>query len=154
MTSPPNDQKEINRFAGVQRILLFALLIILIIFIAVTFLPKSNPSETNVSILDPTAAVRGEDNSLFGNIRIKTEDSLSLAYAHVLVDGADYGDLGEAELLLRVYPGDIISIDGSAYQKELQFQVTAISSNIDSEFLQTTVYSKGNIVEVGIIVFK
>lgn len=150
-----NPEQEINRFAGVQRIILFFLLIVLLIFISSYFLPQQGgENSNNVSILEPAADVRGEDSSLFGNIRIKTADGLSLGSAKVLINGVDYGDLGKGELLLRVYPGDVISIDGSEYKKELEFLVSAISSNIDKDFLQMTIYTNGDSVEVGIIVFK
>lgn len=155
MSLPPQEKKDLNRFVGVQRILIFSLLIIALVILAVNFLPQGNEdSNGSVTILDPAADVRGEDNSLFGNIRIITADGLSLAYAKVLINGIDYGNLGKGELLLRVYPGDTISIDGSAYQRQLLFQIRAVSSNISREFLQTDIVTDGNIAEAGIIVFK
>jgi hypothetical protein len=150
-----NSQTELQRFASIQKILVFALVIIGTVVLALNIFSKTG-TETggNVSILDPAAQVRTQDNSLFGNIKISVEDELSLAYAQVLINGIDSGDFTDGELLVRVYPGDIVSIDGSAYQRELRFNITAISSNITQDYLQTIVYTQGNIVDAGIIVFK
>ena len=147
--------KDMQRFAGVQRIIVFSLAIVALVVVAANFLPKAD-QETNggVSILDAAVDVRNEDSSLFGNIRITADDGLSLEYAQVLINGMPFGDFAEGEVLVRVYPGDVVSIDGSAYLRELGFHLTSVSSNISKDYVTTALSTNGNIVDVGIIVFK
>ncbi|MDO4582011.1 MAG: hypothetical protein Q4B96_05460 [Bacillota bacterium] len=108
---------------------------------------------TQQPLFDTALTVRQSDNSLFGNIRVSCADEPAQA-ARLLVNGVDSGGFEAGELLLRVYPGDVLSIDCTAYARRLIFEISAISANIDARYLQTTVIGEGNIINVGVIVFR
>ena len=149
------NDKNMKRFAGVQRIIVFSIMIVALVVVATNFLPQSNEEAgVGVSILEPALDVRNEDSSLFGNIKITADDGFSLEYAQVLINGISFGNFKDGEVLVRVYPGDVVSIDGSAYKRELGFHVTSVSSNISKDYVSTSLTTNGNIVDVGIIVFK
>lgn len=149
------NDKDMKRFAGVQRIIVFSIMIVALVVVAGNFLPQvGNDTDVGVSILEPATEVRNEDSSLFGNIKITADDGFSLEYAQVLINGIAFGNFKDGEILIRVYPGDVISIDGSAYQRELGFHVTSVSSNISKDYVSTSLTTNGDIVDVGIIVFK
>ena len=149
------NDKNMKRFAGVQRIIVFSIMIGALVVVATNFLPHNNEEAgVGVSILEPAVDVRNEDSSLFGNIKITADDGFSLEYAQVLINGISFGDFKDGEVLVRVYPGDVVSIDGSAYKRELGFHVTSVSSNISKDYVSTSLTTNGNIVDVGIIVFK
>ncbi|MBS1348403.1 MAG: hypothetical protein HP052_02900 [Firmicutes bacterium] len=149
------NDKNMKRFAGVQRIIVFSIMIVALVVVATNFLPQNNEEAgVGVSILEPAVDVRNEDSSLFGNIKITADDGFSLEYAQVLINGISFGDFKDGEVLVRVYPGDVVSIDGSAYKRELGFHVTSVSSNISKDYVSTSLTTNGNIVDVGIIVFK
>lgn len=149
------NDKNMKRFAGVQRIIVFSIMIVALVVVATNFLPQSNEEAgVGVSILEPVVDVRNEDSSLFGNIKITADDGFSLEYAQVLINGISFGNFKDGEVLVRVYPGDVVSIDGSAYKRELGFHVTSVSSNISKDYVSTSLTTNGNIVDVGIIVFK
>lgn len=150
-----DQEKELHILAKMQKIFLFALIAIAAVLLTLNIVPElGREADGKISVLDPAAAVREEDNSLFGNVRIITDDNLSLSYARVLVNGVSYGDLAEGKLLLRVYPGDILSIDGTAYKRELFFYLTAVSSNINQDYLKVVVSTNGTVADAGIVVFK
>lgn len=149
------NDKNMKRFAGVQRIIVFSIMIVALVVVATNFLPQNNEEAgVGVSILEPAVDVRNEDSSLFGNIKITADDGFSLEYAQVLINGISFGNFKDGEVLVRVYPGDVVSIDGSAYKRELGFHVTSVSSNISKDYVSTSLTTNGNIVDVGIIVFK
>lgn len=149
------NDKNMKRFAGVQRIIVFSIMIVALVVVATNFLPQNNEEAgVGVSILEPAVDVRNEDSSLFGNIKITADDGFSLEYAQVLINGISFGDFRDGEVLVRVYPGDVVSIDGSAYKRELGFHITSVSSNISKDYVSTSLTTNGNIVDVGIIVFK
>lgn len=149
------NDKNMKRFAGVQRIIVFSIMIVALVVVATNFLPQNNEEAgVGVSILEPAVDVRNEDSSLFGNIKITADDGFSLEYAQVLINGISFGDFKDGEVLVRVYPGDVVSIDGSAYKRELGFHITSVSSNISKDYVSTSLTTNGNIVDVGIIVFK
>jgi hypothetical protein len=151
-----DSEKELHILAKMQKIFLFTLIVIAAVLLTLNIVPElgRETDDKNVSVLDPTAAVRQESGTLFGNVRIITDDNLSLSYAQVLINGVSSGDLAQGELLLRVYPGDILSIDGTAYKRELFFYLTAVSSNIDQNYLKVVVSTNGTVAEAGIVVFK
>lgn len=150
-----NTQKNQQAFAYIEKFLIFTIIFIGISIFACNVWQKvAQETNNELNILDSTIQVRNEQSGLFGNIRILTEDSLTLEFAHVRINNIPFGDFADKEILLRVYPGDIISIDGSAYKRALSFSITATSSNISPDYLKATVITNGDIADAGIIVFK
>ena len=68
------NDKDMKRFAGVQRIIVFSIMIVALVVVAANFLPQvGNDTDVGVSILEPATEVRKEDSSLFGNIKITAD---------------------------------------------------------------------------------
>ncbi|MBQ2698883.1 MAG: hypothetical protein IJF62_02990 [Firmicutes bacterium] len=93
-------------------------------------------------------------DGLFGNIRISSMDGTSLEQAYLLVNGEVAADFGSGEVLLRIHEGDVLSIDGSAYLRQLEFYVTALSAGVDRDLLTMQVTTQGDLVALGKIHFK
>lgn len=139
----------------IEKIIVISLIGLVIVFIAHNLWQNSQTeTNSNISLFNTAIQVDNQSGEIFGNILLSTDNDLSLEYAKVLINGIPRTDFSDGEVLIRVYPGDIVSIDGSAYQRELSFALEAISSNIDSTYLKTTINTKGNSVDAGIIVFK
>lgn len=139
----------------IQYLIVAGMLLAAVFYLAFNMLPGfADNKENKMDAMDYSVAVSQDDQQLFGNIMIKTEDEVSLACAKVLINGESAGDLAEGSLLLRVHPGDLLSIDGSAYNRQLFFYLQGISSNIDASSLDVRIMTNGNVVEVGEIIFK
>ena len=97
------NDKNMKRFAGVQRIIVFSIMIVALVVVATNFLPQSNEEAgVGVSILEPALDVRNEDSSLFGNIKITADDGFSLEYAQVLINGISFGNFKDGEVLVML----------------------------------------------------
>ncbi len=139
----------------IQYLIVAGMLLAALFYFAFNMLPGFADNNGNkMDAMDSPVTVSREDQQLFGNIMIKTEDEVSLACANVLINGKSAGDLAEGSLLLRVHPGDLLGIDGSAYNRQLFFYLQGISSNIDASSLDVRIMTNGNVVEVGEIIFK
>lgn len=141
----------------VQKII-FAVLTINIILLVAGFVLPFWDIDTPLSVAKPNyyqedTVVTENEESLFGNIRISSGD-VSLEQAYLLINGQKSGNFGNSELVVRVYEGDTVEIDGSAYKCQLNFSISAVSSNIDSDNWSKTVQTDGNIVKIADIKFK
>ena len=105
-------------------------------------------------IFESSVTARSDSGGLFGNISVETEDQVSVAAAKLLSNGEAAGNFSEGVLTVRVYPGDVLAIDGSAYQRRILFRLTAISSGIDSSYLPETLLTEGGVADWGVVVFK
>ena len=139
-------------FIIVQRIISYLMLTVVLAYAACLLSPDRD-GET-LQPLSREVAVSHEEGSLFGNVLLAAENGLSLAEASVLINGEVVGNMRAGSLLVRVYPGDVIAIDGSAYKRRLGFTVSAVSANIDGSFLSGAVWTDGTVADVGIAVFK
>ncbi len=113
----------------------------------------------------PEVAVMGEataapasawqtEAGLFGNLTVTTERGVSLPAAQLLVNGEPSGDFADGRRTVRVYPGDVVAVDASAYRRRLTFTVAAASASICIEDLPAAIDTEGNCVEIGVIRFK
>ena len=93
------------------------------------------------------------EQGVFGNITIASEERVSLGQAKLLINGAPQGDFSRGELTVRVYPDDFLEIDGTAYQRRLQFQITAFSAAIDPSDLAASIVCQGDRQELGTVKF-
>lgn len=118
----------------------------------VSLLPRDSGEIPQV--FNSAVTVRADSGGLFGNICVETEGRVSAEKALLLVNGLSAGDFSQGQLTVRVYPGDLLSLDGSAYQRRLRFTVTVLSSGIDSAYLPDTAITDGGVTDWGVIVFK
>ena len=106
--------------------------------------------------LDPDGKRSGSqtDSGIFGNVTIASQDHVSLAMAILYINGENCGDFSQGERTVRVYPQDVLTVDASAYQRELCFSSLSMSESIDASQLATDVICNGDSQVFGRIEFK
>jgi hypothetical protein len=105
-------------------------------------------------LLDTALPVQQQSGLLFGNLQLETEGNLSLAAAKLYINGILAGNFGSGSLLTRVYEGDILVLDAAAYQRQLTFFLTTVSTNIDTSELSAQIITDGNAGEMPEISFR
>ena len=98
-------------------------------------------------------AVR-EEYAIFGNLELRSKEGVSLAKAVVLINGQQSGDFKDGDVLIRVYEGDTVTIDTTAYDRELEFYIGNYSKNIDIDKLNQVLVSYRGRIDVGTVSFK
>lgn len=93
-------------------------------------------------------------DGVFGNITVSAAQGLSLEHAYLLINGAACGDFSQGSLTVRVYAGDRLSVDATAYSQRLDFELSAASASVDQELLQANITCRGNVEDIGSIRFK
>lgn len=71
--------------------------------------------------------------------------------ARVLVNGVAAGDFAQPRLQMSVRAGDVIELDGSAYQETLRFRVTATSRDLVRPALGREIATKGDVRSLGAV---
>lgn len=153
-----SNSKKILWLKKVQKVLLLLLFADMVALVYYNVLPlygvaDRDSYDTDLIVFDTAVPVQQIDNGLFGNISVSSSDGISLAKAQLLINGVVMGNFADGEVIVRVYPGDIIDIDGSAYKRQVSFMVNVISSNIDDNILPKEIKTNGDVVQVGIISF-
>lgn len=141
-------------FDLVQQILLLIMLSAMVLLL--TWPRLHPPAEQSISISADTSnslAVTAQAGNDFGKLYISTDDDLQLGSAYVLINGERAGNFANGDVTVRVYPGDVVELDGSRYQRSIHFSVQALSSSIDSSYLFAAPTTQSDIVRAGIIVF-
>jgi len=133
------------------------ILTIILFFTLVTYQTASYfnlSKESNLKTQGQTIPVTRDEEGLFGNIYIETEDLLSLPQAKLLINNLVAGNFSDGFLLFRVYEGDIVQIDTTSYAEDISFYITRISSNIDNQNISTDIISRDGKALIGTIKFK
>lgn len=112
------------------------------------------PKESDQKIQEQTLPVSRDEEGLFGNLYIETEDSLSMPQAKLLINGLEAGDFSKGFLLARVYENDLVMIDVKAYAEDIGFHIKRISSNIDRQDIPSDIISRDGEAVIGNIKFK
>ncbi len=142
---------------GLIMLLLMADIFALALIYLPPYLGLNSPlaQNSNLTTLNQAQiAATEDDNLLFGNIRLKTEDNLPLSKIIIYNNGLKVGDLGQGKLLLRVYENDIITIDSRDYQREILIEITVLSSNINKQLLPKILTIDGQKTDLAAIDFK
>ncbi len=141
--------------------LIILLLLADIFALALLYLPSylglDSPlvQKSDLAAINQTQIVATDDqNLLFGNIRIKTEDNLLLPKIIIYNNGLKVGNLGTGQLLLRVYENDVLTIDSRDYQRQIRLDINTLSSNIKENTLPKTLYLDGQKLDLAAIRFK
>ncbi|GEM_PF-2302989 len=95
-----------------------------------------------------------DDTGLFGNITVEVVGYDSLSAAVLLINGEEAGSFEQGSVVARVYEGDVVEIDASAYNTWLTFLLVQCSSNIKKESLAKELTMQGGRGELGQITFK
>ena len=138
---------------------LFALLgintLFLALILAAPYLNWDSPFAREARLLLDTALpVQQQSGQLFGNLQLETEGGVSLAAARLYINDIFVGNFGTGSLFTRVYEGDRLVLDASAYQRQIIFLLTTVSTNIDTSELTARIITDGNAVELPPIRFR
>jgi hypothetical protein len=99
----------------------------------------------------PAAA---SNSGLYGSITLELAEYSRLEHAYVLINGVKAGDFSEPELTLRVFDGDVLEVDASAYNVPVRIRLQKASYGIDRERLFSEVQVCGERKEIGCVIFK
>ncbi len=95
-----------------------------------------------------------QNEGLWGTITLQLADYSELRRASVLINGQPAGNFTGQSLTVRVFAGDKLEIDCSAYGRPVYFQLVKASSGIDRSALQSELVLNGQRGSVGQIKFK
>ena len=98
-------------------------------------------------------AVRQQEG-LWGNVTLELQDYSELHRALVLLNGNEAAHFSSNRLNLRVFDGDLLEIDCTAYARPVRFSVVKTSVGIDRAALRTDLELCGERGTVGKIKFK
>lgn len=73
------------------------------------------------------------------------------ARARLLVNGVPAGDFAQPRLQVQVRAGDVLEIDGSAYQETLRFRITATSRELVRPALGREIATRGDVRSLGTV---
>ncbi|MCI8337016.1 MAG: hypothetical protein HFI72_07680 [Peptococcaceae bacterium] len=104
--------------------------------------------------LDQPLAVDVKNEGLFASLTIEVCDYDNLKEAHLLVNGEVAGTFHGKQLVVRVYPGDMLEIDTSAYLNTCRFRITKKSSHIREETIAEEIITENGYGWIGKISFK
>lgn len=71
--------------------------------------------------------------------------------ARLLVNGVPAGDFTQPRLQVQVRAGDVLEIDGSAYQETLRFRITATSRELVRPALGREIATRGDVRSLGAV---
>ncbi|MGI6684842.1 MAG: hypothetical protein ACOX47_05030 [Bacillota bacterium] len=103
---------------------------------------------------NPTARVLDTESSIFAHLTVELKDFSSLSKAKLLVNGEEIADFRNKKITVKVYPDDIISIDGTFYNRPLAFEISEISPNISWPVLHQIIETKSTVEHLGQVKFK
>jgi hypothetical protein len=106
------------------------------------------------ALYSQSAPVARDAAELFGNIRLKSENKISLPEAVILINGRKAADFSSGEVLFRVYEGDAAVIDSSAYARDLVFYLEGCSANLNMNIPEGIVRTREGKGYLGKIRFK
>lgn len=99
-------------------------------------------------------AVDVKNDGLFASMTIEVSDYENLEEARLLINGEEAGTFVQKQLVVRVYPGDVLEIDTSAYLTPCRFQIVKKSSHIREETVADMITTESGYGWIGKISFK
>lgn len=100
--------------------------------------------------VEPAAATM---NGLYGSVTIELLDYSELTQAYVLINGQRAGTFDDNELTLRVFEGDVLELDVTAYRVPVRFRLGRLSAGIREDLLLSEVELCGERKSLGHIAF-
>jgi len=94
------------------------------------------------------------DIGLWGNIVLEIEEYTTLPFLTVYINGEAAGKFDTSRLTLKVFPGDVVAIDSSAYAAPITVRLVSCSASIDTSLLLMHVRLMRERAELGTIIFK
>lgn len=98
--------------------------------------------------------VSASNSGLYGSITLELTEHSRLEQAYVLINGVKAGNFSRSELVLRVFDGDVLELDVSAYNVPVRIRLQKASFGIDRERLFSEIEVCGERQEIGCIIFK
>ena len=137
-------------YGFVSRLLVLSLLVAAVLFaVERGRTPDAAPPAAE---LLPAAAVAEPAAGRFANVRVSTANGASLAQARLLVNGEPRGSFAVGTLLVRVYDGDILTLDCRAYGREVEFRVEVLSAGVERRYLPERFTCGGEVKDIGFVV--
>jgi len=103
---------------------------------------------------NPSARVLDKESALFAHLTIELKDFSSLSKAKLLINGQETSDFRDKKITVKVYPDDVISIDGSFYNRPLEFKVSEASPNISNPTPNQIIKTNSTVESFGKVKFK
>ena len=95
-----------------------------------------------------------QTDGLWGSVTLDLQTYTELERALVLVNGVEAGRFTADSLTLRVYDGDLLELDCTAYSRPVSFHLSKASVGIDRAALQTELELCGERAIIGRIKFR
>jgi hypothetical protein len=95
-----------------------------------------------------------QTDGLWGSVTLDLQTYTELERALVLVNGVEAGRFTADSLTLRVYDGDLLELDCTAYSRLVSFHLSKASVGIDRAALQTELELCGERAIIGRIKFR
>jgi len=89
-----------------------------------------------------------------GFISIKMHDFASLDFVKIIINDDTVTRFSQNPVMLEVSDGDLIKIDGSAYQMPIKYEVVKVSEKVVAPQVGLTVKTNGNIAEVNCVLIE
>lgn len=90
----------------------------------------------------------------YGVVTWELVDYSRLELAEIWRNGRPVAEFSQAEVTFRVYEGDVLSLNATAYQRPVRVRLKKLSAGIDSAFLLGDAEACGEVIELGRIVWE
>lgn len=110
--------------------------------------------QTLAELMPEAQPVGLSETGLWGNVTLALEKYTQLERAYVLVNGRRAGSFVGDSLTVRVYDGDLLELDCTAYSRPVGFQLKRASTGIDRSLLQEELRLQGERAVIGRIKFR
>ncbi|ATW24097.1 hypothetical protein [Candidatus Formimonas warabiya] len=103
---------------------------------------------------NPSARVMESESTVFAYLTVELADFSSLAKARILINGTEVADFRNKQVTIKVYPDDLIEIDGSFYDRRLKFEIIGVSDSIGEPTLHQVIQTYRSVTSLGKVKFK
>lgn len=103
---------------------------------------------------NPSARVLDGESDIFAHLTIELKDFSSLSKAKLLINDKETSDFRDKKITIKVYADDVISIDGSFYNRPLEFEISEASPNISDPKLHQVIRTESTIESFNQVKFK
>lgn len=141
-------RKKIN----IERLLFFLFIISFTVMLLVQAMLLDPSIRASIVVEDELEGTPlGEEELLYneGFIILQLVGNTSGENIKVLINGEEFGSFIEDKIMLSVIDGDVIEIDGSNIQEEIDVVIESLSENVSEEFLGKRVTVSSNVKKLG-----
>jgi len=103
---------------------------------------------------ESASRVTDSESGIFAHMTIELKGFSALAKADLLINGKKIADFRQKRVTVKIYPSDVIEVDGSFYARPLEFEVVNLSANVETPNLHQHVQTNSSTALVGKVKFK